>query len=184
MNFWKMAGFLFYLVEYVRNKSLGAYWSDRIKKRAGLVGSISINGPVQVYGCENIQIGDNVHIGGGAFIVGDGGLSIGDNTHISRNLTLYTRNHNYKGKKLPYDETQMLREVVIGRNVWIGMNVTVLPGARIGDGCIIGAGSVIYGELDKYSIVGAASYNKLGARDEEHYKKLDSNGCYGRQDGK
>ena len=72
-------------------------------------------------------IENNVHIGENAFIRAEGGLFIGENTHVSRNLMLYTVNHNYKGKNVPYDETVIKKPVHIEKNVWIGMNVNILP---------------------------------------------------------
>lgn len=117
-------------------------------KGVGFYGRTVIHSP------KNVAIGNNVHIGDNAWIQGDGGLQIGDNCHISRNLTLYTVNHRYRGDCLPYDEQLDLKPVVIGRNVWIGMNVCVAPGSTIGDGAIIGMGTVVSGEVPPLCIIG------------------------------
>jgi|GEM_PF-4049199 acetyltransferase-like isoleucine patch superfamily enzyme len=117
-------------------------WEADIKrclKRCGR--GVRLNGFSVITGLDQIEIGDDVHIGKNAFIRGEGGLVIGDNTHISRNLVLYTVNHNYEGECLPYDHTLVKKPVRIGRNVWIG--VKIVPGTTIEDGAIVGMGLVI-----------------------------------------
>jgi len=139
---------------------------------------------LRLSGVENISLGDNVHIGSGAFIRGEGGLSIGDNTHISRNLVLYTINHNYNGVCLPYDNTMIEKPVTIGRNVWIGMNVCIAPGATIGDGAIIGLGAVVFGNVPPLAIIGVAQWQVIGMRDREHYEELERAGKFGGMNGR
>jgi maltose O-acetyltransferase len=109
---------------------------------------------------------------------------IGDNTHISRNLVLYTTNHDHKGERLPYDDHQVERPVTIGRNVWIGMNVCITPGSTIGDGAIVGLGAVIHGTVPPLAIVGAAPWVQIGSRDAERYEALDRAGSYGGPGGR
>jgi acetyltransferase-like isoleucine patch superfamily enzyme len=121
----------------------------------------------------NLEIGDNVHINSNAFLRAEGGISIGANTHISRNLIIYSMNHNYSGKSLPYDSDSTLKHVKIGRNVWIGMNVLIVPGVEIGDGAIIGMGTVVAHDVPPLSIIGSAPQRVLKERDAEHYRRLD-----------
>jgi acetyltransferase-like isoleucine patch superfamily enzyme/predicted RNA methylase len=132
-----------------------------------------------VTGYENFEIGENVHINDNSFIVADGGLRIGDNTHISRNLVLYTRNHDYEGSLLPYDENMVYKPVTIGKNVWIGMNVCIAPGTEIGDGCIIGLGAVISGIIPHLAIVGSPKAVILKSRDFDLYHNLNSQNLFG-----
>ncbi len=132
---------------------------------------------------EKITLGENVHIGNNAFIKAEGGLSVGDNTHISRNLVLYTINHNYNSDILPYNNEFIKKEVVIGKNVWIGMNVCITPGTIIGDGVIIGMGTVVSGNVPPLSIVGSEKFKILKNRDKELYKEVDEKGRYGKENG-
>ncbi|MDV3351386.1 acyltransferase [Leptothoe sp. LEGE 181152] len=134
---------------------------------------LHVVGTTKLSEARHTEIGNNVHIGENAFIRGEGGLRIGDNTHISRNLVLYTVNHQYQGHRLPYDQTTVKKPVDIGRNVWIGMNVCIAPGSKIGDGAIIGMGAVIAGEVPSLSIVGNQKFRILSYRDEAHYQELD-----------
>jgi len=143
----------------------------------GFYGTIRISAP------EKMKLGNNVHIGNNAYIRADGGLTIGDNTHISRNLVLYTLNHDYHGTRLPYDENKVTKPVVIGRNVWIGMNVCILPGTNIGDGAIVGMGTVVNGDVPPMSIIGSQKWQMLKQRDIDHYTKLDHEQSYGGPSG-
>lgn len=142
-----------------------------------------IHGPVTITCPHMVEIEENVHINRNAFIRAEGGLHVGANTHISRNLTLYTMNHNYEGVLLPYDHQRVTKKVKIGRNVWIGMNVSITPGVTIGDGAIIGMGAVVTRDVPEYAIVGTAPARILKHRDAEHYKQLDKGQRYAGSSG-
>ena len=130
-----------------------------------------------------LEVGDNVHINSGALFRAEGGLSIGDNVHIGRNLLVYTINHNYEGANIPYDNTVLIRPVTIERNVWIGAHVVIAPGVTIGEGAIVGMGSVIAKDVERLSVVGAASQRNLKTRNQEHYDRVDQLGHYGAMSG-
>ena len=150
---------------------------------AQLGAGVRFNGRVYVSEPSRLELGENVHIGDGAFLRTEGGLSIGAHTHISRDLVVYTVNHRFEGERLPYDETMVERPVVIGRNVWIGTRVSIAPGARIGDGAIIAMGAVVAGEVPALAIVGNPALRTLGARDRERYDELERLGRYGGASG-
>ncbi|HEX9998177.1 MAG TPA: acyltransferase [Abditibacterium sp.] len=138
----------------------------------------------RIRGESKVELGENVHIGEGAFIAGEGGLFIGDNTHISRNLLLYTANHDYNGARLPYDNKNIHKPVHIGRNVWIGMNVCIAPGTVIGDGAIIGMGTTVSGEVPPLAIIGSQKWRMIGQRDLDHYQQLDERKAYSGKNGR
>ena len=126
-----------------------------------------------------LEIGENVHIGDNAYFNTNGGLKIGNNTHISRNVTIYTCSHDYESDILPYNSDFILKEVLIGENVWIGMNVSIAPGTIIGEGAIIGIGSVISGYIEPLSIVGSPKCRVLKKRNENHYFSVKGEGRFG-----
>jgi len=178
-------GFVFVRIEKIKNKMVNSYQTFIFHKQIENIGSkCHFNGQMKITGHSNIQMENNVHIGDGAYIRGEGGVYIGDNVHISRNLVLYSHNHNYEGEVLPYDNTFQFNKVTIEKNVWIGMNVVILPGSYIGEGAIIGAGSVVYGNVPKLAIVGSAGYKILKYRDSDHYNELEQNKKYGGIDGR
>ena len=182
-----MIRFLGKLFAYIRQKQdewIIVYLKSYFAKHAKQLGKdVHFNGISRITGLSAVTIEDNVHIGGGGFIKGEGGVFIGANTHISRNLTIYSRNHNYEGEALPYDNTFRDRPVHIGKNSWIGMNVTILPGAHIGDGAIIGAGAVVFGSIPAGTIMGAAAPKQIRTRDMDHYQHLENEGKYGGKGG-
>ena len=66
--------------------------SENLLKSAKSCGYGSkIWGSAIITGIEQVEIGDNVHIGDGAFIRAEGGLIIGDNTHISQPPALHNQ---------------------------------------------------------------------------------------------
>lgn len=134
-----------------------------------------INGRVCILSPDGLTIGSDVRIGRGCHFHCAGGVLIGDNTQISRNVIIYSSNHNYNGAAVPYDDSEVLQPVIIGRHVWIGMNACILPGVTIGDGAIIGLGAVISRNVDAGSIVVGACQRIVGSRDLQRFAELDVN---------
>ncbi len=159
--------------------------NEALFKRMKRVGEgCRLNGVMHITASEKMELGQNVHIGDNARVRAEGGLSIGDNTHISRNLVLYTINHNYEGDCLPYDDTNLGKAVTIGDNVWIGANVCVIPGVEIEEGAIIGMGAVVCKRVPRGAIVGGNPARVLKYRDMEHYEQLKRAGKFGEVNGK
>ncbi len=129
----------------------GDYFASLIKDK-GL--DLRIHGAGRFTHPERIKIGDYCRIGNNAYFHSSGGIEIGDNVQISRNVTIYTANHNFKSTThLPYDNTEIHGKVTIGNNVWIAMNVCILPDVTIGDNSIIGMGAIITKNIPANSIV-------------------------------
>lgn len=182
---WLVAGWLLHRFRRLVERIDRVYWTHYYASRVARCGQgVRVNGRGTIARPDRLVLGDNVHIGSGYYFHAGGGLSIGDHTHISRNLLVYTVNHDIRGACLPYDDTLVERPVSIGRNVWIGMGVVVLPGTRIGDGVVIGAGAVVHGDIPDLAIVGAAVSQPIGQRDAEHYARLVREGRYGGASGK
>jgi chloramphenicol O-acetyltransferase type B len=130
---------------------------------------LRVNAPSRVN--ERTHLGTNVHMNG-LRISGRGQTFIGDNFHSGSDCLILTQNHNYEGTALPYDSTYIVRDVIIGDNVWLGDRVIILPGAKIGEGAIIQAGSVVVGEIPRCGIAGGHPAKVFRYRDLEHYEKL------------
>lgn len=109
---------------------------------------------------ERISVGDYCRIGKNAYFHGFGGLYIGNNVQISRNVTIYTANHNFHSEEvLPYDNTEIGGRVIIEDNVWIGMNASILPNVTIGANAIIGLGAIISKSVPSNAIV--VGFNRI-----------------------
>jgi len=126
--------------------------------------------------CQNISIGNDVHIGPGATVDGWGGVDLGDGTIIGPNVTIYSRGHNFRHEltALPFDDKIVAASVSVGRYVWIGFGVVILPGVKIGDGAIIGAGAVVSKNVPDLAIVAGNPANVIGTRDREVFQSLSS----------
>lgn len=129
---------------------------------------------VNKYSCvtENTILGKNVNFNG-IKIKGKGKVVIGDNFHCGEDCLIITDVHNYdKGKAIPYDDTYIVKDVIIEDNVWLGDRVIILGGVKIGEGAIIQAGSVVVKDIPKYAVAGGHPAKVFKYRDIEHYEKL------------
>lgn len=126
---------------------------------------------------SNTWLGRNTHFNG-LIIYGKGKVTIGDNFHSGRNCVIRTETHNWRGDKLPYDETYIVEDVTIGDNVWLGEGVTILPGVTIGEGAIIQTGSVVIRDIPALAIAGGHPCIQFSQRPAEHYYALKAAGKF------
>jgi acetyltransferase-like isoleucine patch superfamily enzyme len=105
-------------------------------------------------------------------ISGRGKVLIGDNFHSGPECRMITSFHNYEGLKIPYDETYLDKDIVIGDNVWLGTRVIILGGVIIEEGAIIQAGSVVVSDIPKGAIAGGHPAKVFKYRDLDHYDEL------------
>lgn len=164
------------LREHLRKKIIWSIYGFPVRRRAMRVGShLHCRGFVHV--TRKTELGDHVNFNG-AFIYGGGEVKIGDWFHSGEGLKIFTRNHNYAGEALPYDETNVGKPVSIGNCVWIGAYVILLPGTTIGEGAIIQAGSVVHGEIPPLAIAGGNPAKVFAWRDKEHFMRLKAAGRF------
>ncbi|MGS0748823.1 acyltransferase [Halpernia sp. GG3] len=103
---------------------------------------------------KNVSFGENVHIGA------INKITIGDNVLLGSRILIIDHNH---GKYSEDNQCNPLgnpskrplfssRPVIIEENVWIGDGVIVLPNVKIGRGSVIGANSVVFRDLEEFTI--------------------------------
>jgi len=126
---------------------------------------------------KTTTLGKNVNFNG-MTIAGAGKVTIRDNFHSGKECMMITQFHNYEGEKIPYDETYIIRDIVVEDNVWFGARVIVLGGVTIGEGAIIQAGSVVVKDIPKYAIAGGHPAKVFKYRNKEHYEKLKNEGKF------
>lgn len=124
-----------------------------------------ILGFITVTDQSNLYLEKHTRIGKDCYFFSKGGIHIGEGSILSRNITIYTGNHDINGEEIPYNDKYVLKKVIIGKGVWIGMNVNITPGVVIGDGAIIGMGTTVSKNVDPYSIVVGAQQRVVGHRD-------------------
>jgi acetyltransferase-like isoleucine patch superfamily enzyme len=153
-----------------------SYYKKQVLKTAEYVkGEIFVNGLSYVN--KRTRLGHNVNFNG-LRILGNGKVEIGDNFHSGMDCVFLTEIHNYEGEKIPYDESVILKEIIIEDNVWLGHGVIVLGSVRIGEGAIIQAGAVVVKDIPKYAIAGGSPATVFKHRDEAHYIKLKQEGKF------
>lgn len=124
------------------------------------------------------RFGDNCSFNG-MTVLGQGRVTFGSNFHSGENCRIITSNHNYDGgRAIPYDDTHVAKEIVIGDNVWFGDSVLVVGSISIGEGAIIGAGAVVTRDVPAGAIVGGNPATVLKYRDMEHYRELKARGAF------
>lgn len=142
-------------------------------KKAGR--NIEIGKNCSISPLSKFEIGDNVWIGDNFYAKAEGEIKIGSGTIISRNVEIWTSNHNYDSDDLmtiPYDKRFINKPVVIGENCWIGTHVIFLPGVTIGEGVVVGAGSVVTKDIPDYAVIGGNPAKVIKYRNIDTYKKL------------
>jgi chloramphenicol O-acetyltransferase type B len=115
----------------------------------------------------------------GMNVNGGGKVVFGDNFHSANECLIITGIHNYDhGNKIPYDETHIEKDVIIGDNVWFGARVIVLGGVTIGEGAIIQAGAVVVKSIEACAIAGGNPAKVFKFRDKNHYYDLKAKGKF------
>ena len=132
-------------------------------------GEIFVGGKTKL--SKYTKLGRNPNFNG-LIINGLGSVTIGDNFHSGSECLMINSNHNYEGKKIPYDETHIIKNIIIKDNVWLGSRVIILGGVTIGEGAIIQAGAVVSSNIPKYAIAGGNPCKVFKTRNVEHYKAL------------
>ncbi len=153
---------------YRIRKSWGISNLNKIKNKGK---NVKVVGYTRFLDADNIYLGDNVRIGYGCFLFGKGGIHIGDHTILSRNITIYSANHDFNSDMIPYNDEYIIKPVIIGKGVWIGMNVSITPGVTIGDGAIIGMGAVISKDVSDGEIVVGAGQRVINSIDLIRFKE-------------
>ena len=124
------------------------------------------------------RFGSNCNFNG-MTVLGKGTVSFGNNFHSGENCRIITQNHNFDhGTAIPYDGTYVLKNIVIGDNVWFGDSVMVVGNVTVGEGAIIGAGAVVTKDVPPGAIMGGNPARLIRYRDMEHYNRLKAEGSF------
>lgn len=160
----------------IYSKYLKYHYTNVAKKKVASYGSgLNVNAKSKF--TSTTKIGANTHFNG-MNIEGGGGVQIGDNFHSGFGCLLITQNHNFNGNAIPYDNTYIYKDILIGDNVWLGARVIILGGVTIGEGAIIQAGSVVVCDIPPLCIAGGHPAKVFSKRDEKHYYKLKEKKCF------
>ena len=104
---------------------------------------------------KRVFLGNNANFNGIKIYAGvTSKVLIGDNFHSGKECMIMALYHNFEGKAIPYDTTNIDKDVTIEDNVWIGHRVIILGGVTIGEGAIIQAGAVVVNNIEACCIAG------------------------------
>lgn len=162
------------VIKFVFHKFYKLYlwlWLLRVKKTvASHQNHIFVGGPVRLSKHTHLK----AHVSfNGMQVIGNGKCTFGSYFHSGKECMVLTGIHNYDfGTAIPYDDTEINKDVVIEDFVWFGSRVTILPGVTIGEGAIIQAGAVVVKDVPKYGIAGGSPATVFKYRDIEHFEKL------------
>ena len=163
---------LFLGIDNYKSKLYKEVFTDIVKKSAAVCGKeLIVNGEVKG-DLSILHLGDHVNINPNAIIMGKAPIYIGNYFHCGMNMTLISSNHNFKGERIPYDNTHIAKQILIKDFVWLGHNVIVLPGVTIGEGAIIGAGAIVSKDIPDLAIAVGNPIKVIKYRDADHFYSL------------
>jgi acetyltransferase-like isoleucine patch superfamily enzyme len=120
---------------------------------------------VTIHWPQNLSVGRGTAINEFVFINAFGGVSIGDNVGIGNGAKLFSAEHHFEKKEMPFLRQPIEpKAIVVGDDVYIGMNALVLGGVTIGKGAVIGAGSVVSKDVPEFAIVWGFPARVIGQR--------------------
>ena len=134
--------------------------------------NIMIGDNVCIRAPENMKVGDGSKIADECFIDATGGLTIGKCSCLARGTCVLTTDHQANGDSLPFDDTRIVKPIIIEDCVWVGRNAAILPGVTIGEGAIIGLGAVVRQDIASCAIAVGNPARVIGYRDKDHYRRL------------
>lgn len=157
------------ILQTIKNKLLRAYMLNHVAEHKN---ELFIGNASKTRLSRFVHLGYNPNFNG-MLVKGCGHVWFGDNFHSGQECLILTSNHNYdKGIAIPYDSTNINKDVVIEDNVWLGDRVIILGGVTIGEGAIIQAGAVVSSSIPAFAIAGGNPAKPFKKRDIEHYNRL------------
>lgn len=115
---------------------------------------------------RDLRAGAFSYIGPGCLVYPK--VTLGDYTMLANNVSIMGGDHIYDQVEIPviFSGRPVLKETIIGKDVWIGANSTIITGVKIGNGAIVAAGSVVTKDVEPYTIVGGVPAKKIKMRFE------------------
>lgn len=112
---------------------------------------VLIDQGTKIYGEANNKFiaRKGVSIGRNCRIDFTGGIIIDEMAHLAEGVRIITHDHGYDYTSIP-----LMKNLLIGKNVFIGMNSIILHNvSNIGDNAIIGVGSIVTKDVPANAIV-------------------------------
>lgn len=93
-------------------------------------------------------------------------VKIGAYTMLANNVSIIGDDHRFDkiGVPMIFSGRPIMKETIIGRDVWIGAHSIIKTGVKIGDGAIIAFGSVVTKDVEPMCIYGGIPARKIRNR--------------------
>lgn len=114
----------------------------RIGKNCNIYSSAKILVPYNLHLGDNVTLADRILIQNTAMVV------IKSNSIISQGTYICAGTHNIYTK----DFDTIRKPITIGENVWVAAECFIGPGVYIGDGAVAGARSVVFKNLEAWTV--------------------------------
>lgn len=127
-----------------------------------------------------VEIGKDTFISPKAYIDKHPGsqIKIGENCYITRNVVILNHTDTCRGgpKGIWLDKggCRVLKDVIIGNNVFIGVNSVVLPGVKIGNNVVIGALSLVNKDIPDNTVWAGVPAHYISSTEEMISKEIES----------
>lgn len=109
---------------------------------------VRIHASTRVWYPPNLQLGDNVLLGPGAYCYNQGRIEIGSRTVISQGAHLCASSHDISDP----DFQLIVRPISIGANAWVAAEAFIGPGCRVGDGAVVGARAALFRDAEDWGV--------------------------------
>jgi acetyltransferase-like isoleucine patch superfamily enzyme len=126
---------------------------------------------------SDIKAGAYAYIGPNCIIYPK--VTIGEYSMLANNVSVIGGDHLYNkpGTPIIFSGRAILKETLIGKDVWVGAHSKILTGVTIGNGAIIAMGSVVTKDVEPFTIYGGIPAKKIKNRfntkeDVEVHKKM------------
>lgn len=132
---------------------------------------VFVSDPKKVYigGHSTIQASTYIHSMGGVYIGNYVGIGFGSI------IMSFVHNYNYC-KSIPYDNSILLKPVVIRDFAWLGWKTMINPGVEIGEGAIIGMGAVVTSDVPPLAIAMGNPASVVGYRSKMVFEECKREG--------
>lgn len=131
----------------------------------------------QIYSPEGyVKIGKRCHIIG--WILGHGGVEIGDYVGCGGYVFSATDSHQggfrMAGPMIPPEQRNVKKaKVIIENDAFIGHHSIVMPGVKIGEGAIVGPYSMVYKDVEPWTVVSGNPARAMAKRDHVRFPYPD-----------
>lgn len=159
---------LAYISKLISGASNDVYKSTRLALY-NLHPSVSFGDRTLVYGNGDIEIGEGTYFGRDCYVQSEkpGKIKIGKYCAIAHNIHIRTsdfkKKYNFKDA---LNDSNEIKDIVIGDYVWIGANSYICSGIIIGDNVIIGANSVVTKDIPANSVAGGVPARVLFGKEK------------------